>query len=139
MHLLQIFFSHRIQLLRQRVIKMLLYLGLSCFDCSFSEELSDAKINTRIHKVPDHGVDLNPGADPIPLGEGVTSTRVSLFGSVFGSLHNFISHCARDFMQGLGYTRSTLRGVNMPEDMAKREADHARNEKLRAQKQRRQA
>jgi hypothetical protein len=130
MHLLQISFSHRIQSLRQRVIKMWLYSRKSCSDCSFSEELSDVNINTRIHKVLDHGADLNLGADPVPLGEGVASTRVSLFGSVFGSLHDFISHCARDFMQGLGYAHSVMRSVNLPENTAKREADRARNEKL---------
>jgi hypothetical protein len=57
---------------------MWLYPRPSCLDCSFSEELSEAVINTWIHKVLDHGANLNPGAGPTPLREGVASTRVSL-------------------------------------------------------------
>jgi hypothetical protein len=66
MHLLQTFFNHQIQLLRQRVTKMWLYPGPSYLDCSFSEELSEAKINTWFHKVLDHRANLNPVADPAP-------------------------------------------------------------------------
>jgi hypothetical protein len=53
---------------------MWLYPGPCCLDHSLSEELGDAEINIRIHKVLDHGADLNPGAGPAPLREGVTST-----------------------------------------------------------------
>jgi hypothetical protein len=77
MYLLQTFFSHRIQLLRQRVTKMWLYLVPICLDRSFSEELSMMEINTWIHKVLDHGANQNPRADHAPLRERVTSTRVS--------------------------------------------------------------
>jgi hypothetical protein len=69
---------------------MWMYLGPSYPDRSFSEELGDAEINTRIHKVPAHGVDLNPGASPAPLREGVDNTRVSLFAFTFGNLRNLI-------------------------------------------------
>jgi hypothetical protein len=44
------------------------------------------------------------------------------------------SHHARSFAQGLRYARNVSRGVNMPEDMAKQEANRNRNEKLRAEK-----
>jgi hypothetical protein len=58
------FFSRRILPLQQQVIKMWLYLGPSCPRRSFFEEWSDAEISTRIHKVLDHGANLNPGAGP---------------------------------------------------------------------------
>jgi hypothetical protein len=45
--------------------------GVELSDRSFSEELSVADINTRIHKVLDHGANLNPGGSPAPLREGV--------------------------------------------------------------------
>jgi hypothetical protein len=68
---------------------MWLYLGSSCPNPSFSKELSDAEINTWIHTVLDHGADLNLRASPATLREGVASTTVSLFVSVFGSLCDF--------------------------------------------------
>jgi hypothetical protein len=63
---------------------MWMYLGPSCPDCPFTDELGDAKINTRIHKVLAHGADLNPGAGPIEgrgrLHQGEsTQTRFQLF------------------------------------------------------------
>jgi hypothetical protein len=69
---------------------MWLYLGLSCPDHPFSEDLGDLKINTQIHKVLDHRADLNPGTAPAPLREGVDNTNVSPLRFIFGSLHNFI-------------------------------------------------
>jgi hypothetical protein len=94
-HLLRTFLSCRIQPLRQRATKMWLYPGSSCPDCSFSQESGDAEMNTRIHKVQDHGVDLNHRVGPAPLREGVASTRVSPFRSISSSLHNFIlSSCS---------------------------------------------
>jgi hypothetical protein len=61
-------------------------------DCSFSEELSDGEINTWILKVLNHGANLNLGAGPTPLREGVASSRVSLFTWIcFDSLRDFIS------------------------------------------------
>jgi hypothetical protein len=38
----------------------------------------------------DQHLSLNPGAGPAPLREGVASTRVTLFRSIFGCLHDFI-------------------------------------------------
>jgi hypothetical protein len=74
---------------------MWLYPGPSCPDRPFSKELGDAEFNTQIHKVLAHDADLNFGADPVPLSEGVDSTRVSPLGFVFGALRNFIvSSCS---------------------------------------------
>jgi hypothetical protein len=61
---------------------MWLYPGPSCLDCSISEELSVAEIDTQIHMVLDHKANPNPGASPTTMREGVVSTRVSLFGYV---------------------------------------------------------
>jgi hypothetical protein len=63
--------------------------GASCLYCPFSEELDDAEINTWIHMVLTHEVDLNPGASPAPLREGVNYTRVSRLRPVLGYLHEF--------------------------------------------------
>jgi hypothetical protein len=71
---------------------MWLYLGPSCPDRSLSEELSDVEINTRV----DHGANLNTGAGPAPLREGVASTRVSLFGSILATCTISSSHRAHD-------------------------------------------
>jgi hypothetical protein len=78
---------------------MWMYLGPSCPDRPFFEELGNAEINTRVCKVLDNGVGLNPRDGPAPLRDGVASTRVSLFGSVFGSLRDFIlSSRSRSYM-----------------------------------------
>jgi hypothetical protein len=48
------------------------------------------EINTQIHRVLAHGVNLDPGAGPTTLREGVDSTRVSLFAFAFDNLCNLI-------------------------------------------------
>jgi hypothetical protein len=53
--------------------------GPKCSDRPFSEELGDAEINTQIHRVLAHGVDMNPRAGPATLMEGIDSTRVTMF------------------------------------------------------------
>jgi hypothetical protein len=83
-------FNHRVQLLRQRVMTILMYLGSSCPNRPFSEELGNAEINTHVHRVLAHGVVLNPLASPTPLSKGVDSTRVSLFAFTFGNLRHLI-------------------------------------------------
>jgi hypothetical protein len=88
-HLLRTFFGHRILPLWQQVTKIWLYPRPSYPDRSFSEEFSETEVNTQIHKVLDHGADLNPRAGPAPLREGATSTRVSLFRSIFCITRNF--------------------------------------------------
>jgi hypothetical protein len=82
-HLLRTFFNCWVQPLRQWVTTLWLYSGPSCPDCPFFEELCDAETNTQIHMVLDHRANLNPEAGPVPLREGVDSTRVSPFGSFF--------------------------------------------------------
>jgi hypothetical protein len=95
MNLVRTFFSRRVQPLRQWKTTMWMYLGPSCPDRSFYEESGDVEINTRIHRALAHVVDLNPGVSPSTLREGVDSTRVCLFASAFGSLHNLIcSFCS---------------------------------------------
>jgi hypothetical protein len=50
---------------------MLLYLGPSCSDHSFTAKLDDAEINTRIRRVLALRAHRNYGPSLIPLGEGV--------------------------------------------------------------------
>jgi hypothetical protein len=88
------------------------------------------EINTRMHKVLDHGANPNPEANPDPLREGVASTRFSLFGSVSAAYAILSFHHARGFVHDLGGTHSALRGVNMPEDTVRWEANHACNDKM---------
>jgi hypothetical protein len=65
--LLQTYFSRWVQTLRQREMTMWMYLGPSCPDHSFSEELGDMEINTQICWVLAHGVVLNLGRSLGPL------------------------------------------------------------------------
>jgi hypothetical protein len=129
-HLLRMFFSRWIQPLHQRVTEMWMYTGLSCPDRSFSEELSEVVINTRMHKVLDHETNLNHRADPNPLREGVISTRVSLLSSILVVCMILSCHRAHNLMQGLKGGRSKPRGVNLTKNAVKRAVNHARNEKL---------
>jgi hypothetical protein len=122
-HLMQTFFSRWVQPLRQQATTKWLYPGPSCPNYPFSDELGDAEVNTRIHKVLAHRADLNPGADPSPIH--IHFLAVCAISS---------SHHARVLAQSLGYTRSVPQGVTLPEDMAKQEVNCARNEKLRARK-----
>jgi hypothetical protein len=48
------------------------------------------EINTRIHRVPTQGADLNPRAGHTTLREEVNSTRVSLHAFVSNSLCHLI-------------------------------------------------
>jgi hypothetical protein len=82
-HLMWTFFRHQVQPLRHWATTMWLYLRPSCPTYPFSEKLCDAEVNTRIYKVLAYGADLNPRADPAPLREGVDSTRMSPFRSIF--------------------------------------------------------
>jgi hypothetical protein len=118
---------------------MWLYLGPSCPNRPFSEELSVAEINTWIYKVLDHGANPNLGAGPAPLQEGVDSTRFSLHGPILVA-YTFLSfHHAHGLVQGLGGAHRELRGTKLHEDAVRREASCALNEKVQAQKERRQA
>jgi hypothetical protein len=81
---------------------MWLYPGSSCPNRPSSEELSAMEINTRIHKVLDLGANLNPGAGPAPLQEGVASTSVSMFRPISVSYMILSFHHAHNLKQGLG-------------------------------------
>jgi hypothetical protein len=67
------FFIRRVQLLRQWEMTMWMYMGPSCPEHPFSEELGDTEFNIRVHGVLAHGVILNLGTGPVPLTEGVDS------------------------------------------------------------------
>jgi hypothetical protein len=75
--LLQTLFSHHVQLLHQQEMTMWVYPGPSCPDRPFIVELGDTEINTRVRGggVLIHGGDLNFGSSPVPLREGVDSSR----------------------------------------------------------------
>jgi hypothetical protein len=62
--------------------------GARCLDCSFSEELGDVEINTRIHKVPAYGADLNHGAAPAMPYHGCWSALALAFDRGSAALQN---------------------------------------------------
>jgi hypothetical protein len=74
---------------------MWLYPGLSCPDRPSIEELSAAEVDSWVHKVLDLGVNLNPGAGPAPLQDGVARPRVSTLGPVSAAYVILTFHCAR--------------------------------------------
>jgi hypothetical protein len=132
-NLLRTFFTRWIQLLRQRVITRWMYPGPSCPDHPFSEELGKAEALA-------HGANLNSGASPTPLREGIDNTTVSLLTFSFGSLRNLIfslwsclpagSHkCSQRATGGGGFT--------LPKDAVRREANCTHNKQLWTQRQRR--
>jgi hypothetical protein len=84
------FISHRVQPLHQREMTKWMYPGLSCPDCSFSVELYDTEINTRIRGVLAHGADMNFDFRPVPLREGLDSPCVSLHELTFVYLCQFL-------------------------------------------------
>jgi hypothetical protein len=71
--LLWTFFSYRVQPLRQRVMTMWMYPGPCCPDRPFSKELGDIDINTHIHRVFAHEVDLSPVVSPAHKEKGSTA------------------------------------------------------------------
>jgi hypothetical protein len=68
------------------VMTMRMYSGPSCPDRSFSKELDETEINTRIHRVLALGDDLNLRASTAPLMEGVNNTWVSLLKHILDCL-----------------------------------------------------
>jgi hypothetical protein len=82
---------------------MWMYPRPSCPNHPFSEELGEVEINTRIHRVHDHGADLNLGVDPTHIREGVDNTRVSL------SAFTFDSSCHFDLLMVFTSVRSVWR------------------------------
>jgi hypothetical protein len=57
---------------------------------SFSAELDNAEINSRIRGILVHRVDQDPGPSPIPLREGVASPWVGLLELTFICLCQFL-------------------------------------------------
>jgi hypothetical protein len=72
------------------------YPGPYCPDRPSSEELSVAEVEPRIHKVLVLGVNLTPGADPVPLWRGIASVRVSTLGPVLEAFVILSFHYAHD-------------------------------------------
>jgi hypothetical protein len=77
------------------------------------------KINTRVHKVMDDGANPDHRAGPVPLREGVASTRVGLFGSVLVSYVILSFHHACGLAQGLRGARRVLRGCQLAQGRGK--------------------
>jgi hypothetical protein len=71
------------------------YLGASCPYSPSSEELRAAEVNSQIYKVLDLGSNLNSGAGPTPLQEGVVSARVSMLSPVSAAYAILSFHCTR--------------------------------------------
>jgi hypothetical protein len=88
------------------------------------------EINTKIHQVLDPGANPNPGAGPVPLQEGVSSTRVSMFGPISVSYAILSYHCTHILAQGLGGACNELWDANLLEDTVRREVSRASNEKM---------
>jgi hypothetical protein len=126
-HLLRTFFSRWIKSLRRWVTNIWLYPGPCCPDRSLSKELSLVEINTWIHKVLDHGANLNIRASLAPLKEGVANTRVSLLGLVSMAYGILSFHHVHGLAQGLGAAHSEPWGANLCEDAARQEANCALN------------
>jgi hypothetical protein len=69
---------------------MLMYLGLSCPNRSFSAELDGTEINTRIRGILVHGANQNSGNRLVPLREGAISPWVSFLELIFICLCQFL-------------------------------------------------
>jgi hypothetical protein len=110
-------------------------MGPSCNNHPSSEELSAVEVNSRIHKVFDLGADLNSGASPAPLQGGVASAWVSMLCPISVAYVILSFRHTRGLAQELEGGRSEPWDVNLPEDVAKQEAKHAFNEKMRAQRE----
>jgi hypothetical protein len=118
---------------------MWLYPGPSSPDLPYFEELSTVEINTQMRKILDLGANPNSGAGPVPLQEGVASTKVSMFGPILAAyaiLSFNHTHSLAHYLRG---AHSKSQGANLPEDAVRWEANCASNEKTRAQRERKQA
>jgi hypothetical protein len=87
--LLWTFFSRQVQLLHQQEMTMSMYPGPSCPHNTFSEELGDTEVNTRVHRVHAYGAILNLGTSPVNLGEGFDSPWLSPLTPTFDCLCQF--------------------------------------------------
>jgi hypothetical protein len=131
-HLLWMYFIHRIQPLQVRKTKIWVYPGSSCPDCPSPEELSVVEVKARICKVLDSVVTLSPDAVPDPLQRGIASVRVSILGPIPVAFMILSFHCARDLVQGLGDGCNESRDADAPVDASGWEVRHASNGAARA-------
>jgi hypothetical protein len=81
-----------------RKMKMWAYLGPSCLDHLYPEELSVVEVETRIPKVLDSSIILSPGFGPDPLRRGIASVRVSTLGPVSAVFTILSFYCTHDPM-----------------------------------------
>jgi hypothetical protein len=131
-HHLWTFLSYRIQLLRQRVTKMCMYLRPSCPDRPFSKLLGYAKINTQIHKVSWGRSELR--GQPWSLEGRGRQHQGESNRNHFWQFEQFNPLIALMSLCRILCMLVVRRGVNLLEHAAKREANSAHNEKLRAWK-----
>jgi hypothetical protein len=113
---------------------MWLYSGPSFLDRPFFEELGEAEIKTQVYKVLAYGANPNPRAGPSLFREGIGSSRVSPFAFNFGGLRNLIHSPRSCPFAGSRICSQHAMGVTLSEDDMKKDANCARDEKLRAQK-----
>jgi hypothetical protein len=116
------------------------YLGPSCPARSFSTDLDNAEIDIRIRRILALRENRNYGPSSIPLRERIVISKVSpleLASARFVPISAFPNVCCA-YAQGLGCVHSDPWGVTLPEDVVRREANRADNERQRARKQRRQ-
>jgi hypothetical protein len=130
MHLLRIFFSCRIQLLRRRRTKIWMYLGSSCPDRPTYEELIAVQVEAQIHKVLDLKVNLNPGPSTVPLRRGIASVKVSKSSPVLASFVIPSFHCAHDLVHGLRGDHDEPWDIDSPSYAARWEVRHASSEEM---------
>jgi hypothetical protein len=135
-HLLRTFFSHRIQPLWRRKIKMWMYPGSSCPDCLSTKELSEGEVEARIHKVLDSAVIPSLCVGPDPLQRWIASVRVSTLGPVSIAFVILSFHCAHDLAQGLKDGCDESRDVDPSVDAPGLESRHASNGATRTREER---
>jgi hypothetical protein len=100
---------------------MLMYLGPTCPDDSFSTELDNAKIGIWIRRILALEAHQNSGPSPIPLREAVIIPWVSpleLASARFVPTST-IPNVYFVYAHGLGCVHSDPRGVSLPEDVVR--------------------
>jgi hypothetical protein len=108
---------------------MWMYPGPSYPDHPFSE---DTEINNQIYKVLAHVANLNLGAAPAPIREGVDNTLVSSPGPTFGCLCQFWFQMRSCYYAGSRVCSQHPAGVTLPEDTARWEVNRAYSKQLQA-------
>jgi hypothetical protein len=135
-HLLQTFFSHRIQLLQMQKMKMWAYPGPNCLDRLYPKELSTTEVETWIRKVLDSSVILSPGSGPDPFQRGITSIRVSTLGPISVAFSILSFYYTRDPVQGLVDCHGKLRDADSFMDALGRDADRASDGSMQMREER---